>query len=48
MSFFRKVGGASNRSRELIDDPDEIGPLVEQIVAQARPNADMFGNDETD
>ena len=33
---------------EPVDDPDEIGPLVEQIVAQARPNADMFGNDETD
>lgn len=32
---------------EPVDDPDEIGPLVEQIVADARPNADMFGNDET-
>jgi NAD(P)-dependent dehydrogenase (short-subunit alcohol dehydrogenase family) len=33
---------------EPVDDPSEIGPLVEQIVADARPNADMFGNDETD
>jgi NAD(P)-dependent dehydrogenase (short-subunit alcohol dehydrogenase family) len=30
-----------------VDDPSEVGPLVEQIVAEARPNADMFGNDET-
>jgi len=30
-----------------VDDPGEIGPLVEQIVADARPNADMSGNDET-
>jgi len=29
-----------------VDDPDEIGPLVEQIVTEARPNADMSGNDE--
>ena len=29
-----------------VDDPDEIGPLVEQIVTDARPNADMSGNDE--
>lgn len=29
-----------------VDDPGEIGPLVEQIVAEARPNADMSGNDE--
>ena len=33
---------------EPVDDPTEIGPLVEQIVADARPNADMFGMDETD
>ena len=29
-----------------VDDPGEIGPLVEQIVTEARPNADMSGNDE--
>ena len=29
-----------------VDDPGEIGPLVEQIVTDARPNADMSGNDE--
>jgi NAD(P)-dependent dehydrogenase (short-subunit alcohol dehydrogenase family) len=33
---------------EPVDDPNEIGPLVEGIVAEARPNADMFGHDETD
>lgn len=26
-------------------DPQAVGPLVEELVAQARPNADMFGAD---
>jgi NAD(P)-dependent dehydrogenase (short-subunit alcohol dehydrogenase family) len=26
-------------------DPSDIGPLVEQLMAEARPNADMFGAD---
>lgn len=29
-------------------DPEELGPLVLDLVAQARPNADMFGHDRTD
>jgi NAD(P)-dependent dehydrogenase (short-subunit alcohol dehydrogenase family) len=29
------------------DDPVAIGDVVESLVAQARPNADMFGYDET-
>jgi len=28
-------------------DPQAVGPLVEEIVGQARPNADMFGADRT-
>ncbi len=28
-------------------DPSDIGPLVEQLMAEARPNADMFGADRT-
>ena len=28
------------------DDPTEIGPLVAELMANARPNADMFGNDK--
>ncbi len=31
-----------------VDDPTKIGPLVEQLVARARPNADMSGNDRKD
>jgi NAD(P)-dependent dehydrogenase (short-subunit alcohol dehydrogenase family) len=28
-----------------IDDPTRLAPLVEDLLAQARPNADMFGRD---
>jgi NAD(P)-dependent dehydrogenase (short-subunit alcohol dehydrogenase family) len=28
-----------------VDDPTRIGPLVEQLLASVRPNADMAGND---
>ena len=28
------------------DDPVELGPKVAELVAQARPNANMFGYDE--
>ncbi len=28
-------------------DPSALGPLVEQLMSQARPNADMFGADRT-
>ena len=28
-----------------IDDPTRLGPLVEDLLAKARPNADMFGGD---
>jgi hypothetical protein len=28
------------------DDPVELGPLVTELVAKARPNANMFGYDE--
>ena len=27
-----------------VDDPTQIGPLVEKLLAEARPNADMGGN----
>jgi NAD(P)-dependent dehydrogenase (short-subunit alcohol dehydrogenase family) len=30
-----------------IDDPTSIGPLVEQLLSTARPNADMFGADRS-
>ena len=31
-----------------VDDPTLMGPLVEQLMADARPNADMGGNDKTE
>jgi NAD(P)-dependent dehydrogenase (short-subunit alcohol dehydrogenase family) len=31
-----------------VDDPTLIGPLVEQMLSQARPNADMSGLDKKD
>jgi NAD(P)-dependent dehydrogenase (short-subunit alcohol dehydrogenase family) len=31
---------------EPLDDPEKLGPLVLDLVSQARPNADMFGNDK--
>src|SRR3954465_1403649 len=33
---------------EPLDDPTLYGPLVEQLMADARPNADMFGYDKKD
>ncbi len=33
---------------EPLDDPSLYGPLVEQLMADARPNADMSGNDKKD
>jgi NAD(P)-dependent dehydrogenase (short-subunit alcohol dehydrogenase family) len=33
---------------EPVDDPTKMGPIVKDLVAQARPNADMFGNDKTE
>jgi len=35
-------------SAEPTDDPQEIGALVSKLLAEARPNADMQGNDKTD
>jgi NAD(P)-dependent dehydrogenase (short-subunit alcohol dehydrogenase family) len=32
-------------SAEPVDDPEKLGPLVLDLVAQARPNADMQGAD---
>ena len=29
------------------DNPDELGPLVLDLVSRARPNADMFGRDKS-
>lgn len=29
-------------------DPEELGPLVLDLVSRARPNADMFGRDKTE
>ncbi|MEJ5255745.1 MAG: SDR family oxidoreductase [Acidimicrobiales bacterium] len=31
-----------------IDDPTRLGPLVDDLLSRARPNADMSGNDRTD
>ena len=31
-----------------IDDPTKMGPLVEQLLSEARPNADMSGRDKKD
>ncbi len=33
---------------EPVNDPTMIGPLVEEMMSQARPNADMFGRDKKD
>jgi NAD(P)-dependent dehydrogenase (short-subunit alcohol dehydrogenase family) len=33
---------------EPVDDPTKMGPIVKDLVAQARPTADMFGNDKTE
>ena len=33
-------------STEPVDDPTRMGPLVEELLATARPNADMRGADE--
>ncbi|MCB1260517.1 MAG: SDR family NAD(P)-dependent oxidoreductase [Acidimicrobiales bacterium] len=33
-------------STEPVDDPTRMGPLVEELLATARPNADMRGMDE--
>ena len=33
---------------EPVDDPTLYGPMVEQLMAGARPNADMFGYDKKD
>ena len=35
-------------SEAPIDDPTRMGPLVEDLLSKARPNADMFGGDRTD
>jgi NAD(P)-dependent dehydrogenase (short-subunit alcohol dehydrogenase family) len=32
---------------EPIDDPTQLGPLVTKIVGEARPNANMFGYDQS-
>jgi NAD(P)-dependent dehydrogenase (short-subunit alcohol dehydrogenase family) len=34
-------------SQAPLDDPTRIGPLVEELLGSARPNADMAGNDRT-
>ena len=31
---------------EPVDDPEKLGPMVLDLVSQARPNADMSGNDK--
>jgi NAD(P)-dependent dehydrogenase (short-subunit alcohol dehydrogenase family) len=33
---------------EPVDDPEKLGPLVLDLVSQARPNADMQGRDRKD
>lgn len=32
---------------EPVDDPAALGPIVTKLVAEARPNANMFGYDES-
>jgi NAD(P)-dependent dehydrogenase (short-subunit alcohol dehydrogenase family) len=34
-------------STAAVDDPNEIDAVVRKLLADARPNADMFGNDKT-
>ena len=31
---------------EPVHDPEALGPIVADLVAEARPNANMFGYDE--
>jgi NAD(P)-dependent dehydrogenase (short-subunit alcohol dehydrogenase family) len=31
---------------EPVDDPAEMGPIVDELMSKARPNANMFGYDE--
>ena len=40
--------GTAARPPTPVDDPEKLGPIVLDLVRQARPNADMFGNDKTD
>ncbi|WP_334143046.1 SDR family oxidoreductase [Rhabdothermincola sp.] len=35
-------------SETPVDDPTRMGPVVADLLARARPNADMAGNDRTD
>jgi NAD(P)-dependent dehydrogenase (short-subunit alcohol dehydrogenase family) len=35
-------------SVEPTDDPTRLGPIVEQLMSEARPNADMSGRDKED
>ena len=32
---------------EPVDDPEALGPMVLDLVSQARPNADMSGRDRS-
>ncbi|MGZ8762057.1 MAG: short-chain dehydrogenase, partial [Acidimicrobiia bacterium] len=33
-------------SSEAIDDPTKVDAVIRKLLADARPNADMFGNDK--
>jgi hypothetical protein len=30
---------------EPVDDPNELGPKIAELIKQARPNADIWGRD---
>ncbi|MBM3675882.1 MAG: SDR family NAD(P)-dependent oxidoreductase [Actinobacteria bacterium] len=34
-------------STDAVDDPDQVDAVVRKLLADARPNADMFGRDKT-
>ncbi len=48
MSLAVAEGWHRGPSVDPVDDPTRVGPLVEQLMTQARPNADMFGRDRED
>ena len=48
MSLAVSEGWHRGPSVDPVDDPTRLGPLVEQLMSEARPNADMSGRDKKD
>ncbi len=48
MSLAVSEGWHRGPSVAPVDDPTRLGPLVEQLMSEARPNADMSGRDKKD